>query len=53
MVRAADGNLRADGGDIHFKTAGKGPALLLLPGSDGDVSGSLRRRIPSSENHLA
>ena len=37
MVRAADGTLRVDGATIHFKTAGRGPVLLLLPGGDGDA----------------
>ena len=38
MVRAADGTLRVDGATIHFKTAGRGPVLLLLPGGDGDAA---------------
>ena len=37
MARVADGTLRVDGATIHFKTAGQGPVLLLLPGGDGDA----------------
>ena len=37
MARVADGMLQVDGATIHFKTAGRGPALLLLSGGDGDA----------------
>ena len=36
-MRAADGTLQVDGATIHYKTAGRGPVLLLLPGGDGDA----------------
>ena len=37
MARVADGTLKVDGATIHYKTAGQGPVLLLLPGGDGDA----------------
>jgi pimeloyl-ACP methyl ester carboxylesterase len=37
VVRVADGTLQVDGATIHYRTAGRGPVLLLLPGGDGDA----------------
>ena len=37
MARVADATLQVDGAKIHYKTAGRGPVLLLLPGADGDA----------------
>ena len=37
MARVADGTIQVDGATIHFKSSGRGPVLLLLPGGDGDA----------------
>ena len=37
MARVTEGTLQVDGATIHYKTAGEGPVLLLLPGGDGDA----------------